>query len=70
MTMYIIISSTDNRNVGHVLDSLPACGDVIHFEQKYEFRVDYIKQYDEDEYILSNANYVVQIKRIVLIEEV
>jgi hypothetical protein len=61
--MYIITSSTDNKNIGHIIDSLPQTGDVIELEQKYNFRIDYIKEYN-DEYILSNANYILKIKKI------
>ena len=61
--MLIVTASTDNKNINHVFETLPECGDVIHFDENYDFRVDYI-EYADGEYIVSNSNYVIRLKNI------
>lgn len=61
--MYTIISSTDNKNIGKTFEKIPEVGEIIVLEQKYNFRVDYINK-NNDEYILSNANYVLIVKKV------
>jgi hypothetical protein len=62
--MFIITASTDNKNINHILENLPVCGEHIHLDEGYDFRVDYIEVVD-DEYIISNSNYVIRVKNIV-----
>ncbi len=58
--MYKIISTTDNKNVGKIIEILPKVGDVIILENDCSFRIDYIT-INNDLYILSNANYIVHL---------
>lgn len=61
--MFRIISTTDNKNMGKILEFFPILGDIILLENDYIFRVDYIK-INKDKYTIANANYVLRLVKM------
>lgn len=57
--MFVVIATTDGRNVGREIDTLPAVGETIDLDG-YMFRVDNV---DSIELVISNANYIMRLEK-------
>ncbi len=58
--MFVVIATTDNRNVGRVFDTLPEVGDEIDLNG-YVMRIDSVET-QTDDIVISNANYIMRLE--------
>lgn len=60
---YIVIKSTDGRNIGKVFEDLPDITDDIVLDFGYVFEVVDIRQVDEKTWEISNPNYILFLEK-------
>lgn len=61
---YVVIRSTDGRNIGRVFEDLPDITDDIVLDFGYVFEVVDIRQLDEKTWEISNPNYILFLEKI------
>ncbi len=61
---YIVVRSTDGKNIGRVFEDLPDITDDIVLDFGYIFEVVDIRQLDEKTWEISNPNYILFLEKI------
>jgi hypothetical protein len=61
---YVVVRSTDGKNIGRVFEDLPDITDDIVLDFGYIFEVVDIRQLDEKTWEISNPNYILFLQKI------
>jgi len=61
---YVVVRSTDGKNIGRVFEDLPDITDDIVLDFGYVFEVVDIRQLDVKTWEISNPNYILFLEKI------
>lgn len=61
---YVVVRSTDGKNIGRVFEDLPDITDDIILDFGYVFEVVDIRQLDVKTWEISNPNYILFLEKI------